>query len=131
MDGTGKGLAAAQIIRVQSGGVQSVQSVANPIDTASDELYLVLYGTGIRHRSSDQAARCTINGVDAPVLYSGPQGSSARRCSAAVRAAEHHDRVLRYIAAHPQGGRHCLDVRRTPVHTPESAASRCKPEEDS
>ncbi len=87
MNGAGKGVAAAQIIRVQAGGAQSVQSVAVfdaaqqlwvavPIDTANDEIYLVLYGTGIRHRSSDQAVRCTINGVDAAVLYAGKQGSS-------------------------------------------------------
>ena len=87
MNGAGKGVAAAQIIRVPAGGVQSAQSVAVfdpaqqlwmavPIDTASDEIYLVLYGTGIRHRSSDQAVRCTINGVEAAVLYAGKQGSS-------------------------------------------------------
>jgi uncharacterized protein (TIGR03437 family) len=88
MNGTGKGVAAAQIIRVQSGGVQNVQGVAVfdsaqqlwvavPIDTANDENYLVLYGTGIRHRSSDQAVRCTINGVDSAVVYAGRQGSSS------------------------------------------------------
>jgi uncharacterized protein (TIGR03437 family) len=87
MNGAGKGVAAAQIIRVAAGGVQSGQSVAAfdpaqqlwvavPIDTANDDLYLVLYGTGIRHRSSDQAVRCTINGAEAAVLYAGKQGSS-------------------------------------------------------
>ena len=49
---------------------------AVPIDTANDDIYLVLYGTGIRHRSSDQAVRCTINGAEAAVLYAGKQGSS-------------------------------------------------------
>ena len=93
MNGAGKGVAAAQIVRVQPGGVQSVQSVAAfdsaqqlwvavPIDTSSigtanGEIYLVLYGTGIRHQSGDQAVRCTINGVDAAVLYAGKQGSSS------------------------------------------------------
>jgi uncharacterized protein (TIGR03437 family) len=88
MNGAGKGVAAAQIIRVPSGGVQSVESVAVfdsaqqlwvavPVDTANGQTYLVLYGTGIRHRSSDQAVRCTINGVDAAVLYAGKQGSSS------------------------------------------------------
>jgi len=49
---------------------------AVPIDTANDDIYLVLYGTGIRHRSSDQAVRCTINGAEAAVLYAGKQGTS-------------------------------------------------------
>jgi uncharacterized protein (TIGR03437 family) len=88
MNGDGKGIAAAQIIRVQSGGFQILQNVAAfdsaqqlwvavPIDSSNTGTYLVLYGTGIRHRSSDQAVRCTINGVDAAVLYAGRQGTSS------------------------------------------------------
>ena len=39
----------------------------------SDTLYLVLYGTGIRNRSSLSSVTCTINGQSLPVAYAGPQ----------------------------------------------------------
>ncbi len=44
-----------------------------PIDLgpASDNVYLVLYGTGIRNRSDLTKAQATIGGVALPVLYAG------------------------------------------------------------
>jgi uncharacterized protein (TIGR03437 family) len=46
-----------------------------PIDLgpATDELWLVLGGTGFRNRSSLGNVRVTIGGVEAPVEYAGPQ----------------------------------------------------------
>jgi uncharacterized protein (TIGR03437 family) len=79
----GYGLAAAQVIRVKADGSLSYEPVvqfdavqnaivAAPIDfgDASDQLILVLYGTGVRGTSF--AAQ--IGGVDASVTYAGPQG---------------------------------------------------------
>jgi uncharacterized protein (TIGR03437 family) len=49
---------------------------AVPIDTGLDApVYLTLYGTGIRNRSSLDNVTVTIGGVKVPVLYAGPQGS--------------------------------------------------------
>jgi uncharacterized protein (TIGR03437 family) len=46
----------------------------NPIHlgTPGDQVYLVLYGTGLRHAGGLTA---TINGVSVPVSYFGAQGS--------------------------------------------------------
>jgi endoglucanase len=80
---SGYGLAAAQVIRVKADGSFSYEPVvqfdaaqnaivAAPIDfgDASDQLILVLYGTGV-HGTSFSAQ---IGGVDASVTYAGPQG---------------------------------------------------------
>lgn len=50
-----------------------------PIDLGpeTDEVFLVLFGTGIRGRSSLASVRVTIDGVEAPVEYAGPQGEFA------------------------------------------------------
>lgn len=37
----------------------------------------MLYGTGIRGRSSDGSVTCTVGGTAAAVSYAGPQGSYA------------------------------------------------------
>jgi uncharacterized protein (TIGR03437 family) len=80
------GPAAAQVIRQRPDGSQSMESVAVfdaarsewfsvPIDLASEPLYLVLYGTGIRHRLDNGDVTCKIDGQNLPVLYSGAQPS--------------------------------------------------------
>jgi len=50
--------------------------VAAPIDPepSSDQVYLILFGTGIRFRSSPQAVTATVGGVNAPVHSAGAQG---------------------------------------------------------
>ena len=86
VDASGRGLPAAVAVRVSSGLPQQFDSIARfdatqnkwlavPIDlgTASDQIYLVLFGTGIRFRGSPKAVRATIGGVDAPVSYAGSQ----------------------------------------------------------
>ena len=86
LDGSGMGLAAATAIQVQAGN-PSLQSpvavfqcsgasacVATPISLGVDTpVYLTLYGTGIRNRSSLAGVQVTINGNNVPVLYAGPQ----------------------------------------------------------
>jgi uncharacterized protein (TIGR03437 family) len=69
------GLAAANVIQVGAGGVQTVFPVSTPINLSSGQVYLVLYGTGIRGAGSNVSV--TIGGVNAPVAYSGPSGSVA------------------------------------------------------
>ncbi len=42
-----------------------------------DQLFLILYGTGLRYRNSLQGVTVKMGGVDAQVLYTGPQGALA------------------------------------------------------
>jgi uncharacterized protein (TIGR03437 family) len=68
------GLAAAYVVQVSAGGVQTVAAVTSPIDLSSGQVYLILYGTGIRGAGSHVTV--TIGGVSAVVVYSGPQGAT-------------------------------------------------------
>jgi uncharacterized protein (TIGR03437 family) len=51
--------------------------VSVPIDLglSTDQLFLVLYGTGFRFRSALSAATATIGAVNSEVLFAGPQGT--------------------------------------------------------
>ncbi len=51
--------------------------VTTPIDLGADadQVFLILYGTGIRNRSLLAAVTCTVGGVSAPVEYAGAQGT--------------------------------------------------------
>lgn len=86
----GKGVAAAQVLRVKSDGSQSYESIAKydqnlmrfvplPVNTlaGTDQVFLVLYGTGIRNFSSLSNLTAKIGGVDAQVVFAGPQGEFA------------------------------------------------------
>ena len=79
------GVAAATAIRVNPDSSQSPvdvfqcgttaeSCVLTPMDVSTSPVYLALYGTGIRNRNAPENVRCTIGGVDATVLFSGPQG---------------------------------------------------------
>jgi len=83
----GQGVAAAVVLRVKADGAQNFEPVtrfdpaqnrfvAVPIDLGppTDQVFLILYGTGIRYRSSMSAVTSKIGGVDAQVLYAGAQG---------------------------------------------------------
>ncbi|MEP7340050.1 MAG: matrixin family metalloprotease [Acidobacteriota bacterium] len=85
-NGTGQGLAAAVALRIKPNNVQSYepitrfdaasgQIVAVPIDLgpATDQVFLILYGTGIRFRSSLSAVIYNIGGVTGTPGYAGPQ----------------------------------------------------------
>ena len=75
--------------RVRADGSQSLVSVAapntagqqvpTPIDLGpeSDQLFLVLFGTGLRGRTAQSAVTATIGGVAAEVLFAGAQGDLA------------------------------------------------------
>jgi len=84
----GKGVAAAQALRVKADGTRSSVAVvrcgaaagscvAQPIDLGApgDRVFLTLYATGLRNRSALENVSCAIGGVSGPVLYAGPQMS--------------------------------------------------------
>ena len=87
VDATGTGFAAAVVQRVKSNGEQVYEAivkfdpvtnrfVALPIDVSNpnEEVFLALFGTGIRQRSSLVNVSAKIGGTNAEVLYAGEQG---------------------------------------------------------
>ena len=83
---SGEGVASGYVIRVKPGGEQipesiavfdqaSGQFVATPIDLGpqGDQVFLILYGTGWRFRSSLFATSVSIGGANVPVSYAGDQ----------------------------------------------------------
>lgn len=86
----GQGVAAAVLVRAKADGSQLFEPVAQasdlggfipaPIDfgpdqgNASDQLFLVLFGTGWRGRSAPEKVIAQIGGIAIPVLYAGAQG---------------------------------------------------------
>ncbi|MGH9845529.1 MAG: hypothetical protein ACREEM_43010, partial [Blastocatellia bacterium] len=84
---SGQGLAAAVALRVKADGSQSFEPVAQfdqaqnkfvavPIDLGpeSDQVFLILFGTGLRFHSSLSAVTARIGGVDTQVIFAGAQG---------------------------------------------------------
>jgi uncharacterized protein (TIGR03437 family) len=80
----GQGVAAAVALRIKADGTQSFEPVARfdvatnrfvstPIDLgpASDQVFLILFGTGFRFVSAASAATATIGGANAEVLFAG------------------------------------------------------------
>jgi uncharacterized protein (TIGR03437 family) len=83
-DGSGKGVAAGDVVTLHADGTVSRVSIAQcstsgctglPIDlgAATDRESLELFGTGIRGHSTPLTA--SIGGANAPVTFAGPQGS--------------------------------------------------------
>jgi uncharacterized protein (TIGR03437 family) len=83
---TGQGVAAAVALRVRGDGSQSFEPVSRfdtalnrfvsiPIDLgpATDQVFLLLFGTGVRNRSALAAVTTTIGGETAEVSYAGIQ----------------------------------------------------------
>jgi uncharacterized protein (TIGR03437 family) len=64
---------ASQIVAVHPDGSQTIENTTAPIVFGNDSLYLILYGTGIRNRSSLPAVTCAIGALSLPVTYAGPQ----------------------------------------------------------
>jgi uncharacterized protein (TIGR03437 family) len=82
----GRGVPAANLLRVR-GGVNTFEPVARfdftigafvplPIDfgPATDQLFLILYGTGIRFVTATNRVEVQIGGVPVPTGFAGPQG---------------------------------------------------------
>jgi uncharacterized protein (TIGR03437 family) len=89
-DANGQGLPAATALRVKEDGSYQFEqvvrfdeaqkkNVAVPVDlgNAKDQVFLVLFGSGIRFNSSLQAVTATIGGTNAPVVFAGVQGEFA------------------------------------------------------
>jgi uncharacterized protein (TIGR03437 family) len=83
---SGRGLAAAVVLRVKADGTQVFEPLSRfdstqnafvpvPIDFGADtdRIFLLLYGSGIRGRSALTAVSVQAGGTDAPVSYAGPQ----------------------------------------------------------
>jgi len=86
-DASGKGLAAALVLRVASDGSQTTSPVFRYdqerkafepalIDTcgADDQVFLILFGTGFRNRTALADVTAQTNYIDIPVAFAGPQG---------------------------------------------------------
>jgi uncharacterized protein (TIGR03437 family) len=89
-NGTGEGPAAMSVLRIGADGVSRYENplqydfgaggyIALPIEPAQsgERLYLILYGTGLRHRSSLARVRAMVGGMPVGVEYAGPQADWA------------------------------------------------------
>jgi uncharacterized protein (TIGR03437 family) len=89
-DASGKGAAAAIALRIKADGTQQYEAVAAfdaaqnkyvliPIDLGAetDQVFLLLFGGGIRHRASLSAVRFKIGGLDTEAVYAGEQSGFA------------------------------------------------------
>ncbi|MCI0339250.1 MAG: hypothetical protein L0226_16890, partial [Acidobacteria bacterium] len=83
----GLGVAAATAVRMKADGTQISEAVAQfdpvqnkfvtlPLDLGpeGEQVFLILYGCGIRFRSNLSAVLVKIGGVDMEVQFAGPQG---------------------------------------------------------
>ncbi|MGH9843470.1 MAG: BACON domain-containing protein, partial [Blastocatellia bacterium] len=81
---SGQGIAAGVVLRVKTDGAQVYEPIARfdpaqnrfaaePIDlsNANEQVFLILYGSGIRYRSSLSTVSLTIGGTSQPVLFAG------------------------------------------------------------
>jgi uncharacterized protein (TIGR03437 family) len=86
-DASGSGLPAAFILRT-SGNSQSIEAImrydtsqqkflpiAIDLGSTNDQVFLVLFGTGLRNRSSQANVTVRIGGVNADVAFAGAQGT--------------------------------------------------------
>ncbi|MCI0660130.1 MAG: hypothetical protein L0220_03565, partial [Acidobacteria bacterium] len=86
----GQGAAAALVLRIKADGTQRYESAAHfdpgqnkfvttPIDLGdeTDQVFLILFGTGFGAMSSTTAVNVKLGGVNVPVLFAGPQGDYA------------------------------------------------------
>lgn len=84
----GRGVAAGVVLRVRPNASRIIEPIAQfdaaqnkfiamPIDLGppDDEVFLVLFGTGLRFLSAQTAATIKIGGMDLAVLYAGSQGT--------------------------------------------------------
>jgi uncharacterized protein (TIGR03437 family) len=89
-DASGQGIAAAVALRVKAGGAQVYEPVARfdssqnrivavPIDVsdANEQVFLLLFGTGLRNNGGLTRVSATIGGAASEVLFAGSQGGLA------------------------------------------------------
>ena len=86
LNANGRGPVAGLFLRVRANGQQIYENVATltnsqwqtlPVDwsNATDQLFLVLFGTGLRFRSGLNAVTSNVGGAGQAVVYAGAQGS--------------------------------------------------------
>jgi uncharacterized protein (TIGR03437 family) len=73
-DASGSGAPVGQALRVGADGGQDTEPV-DAVEFGDGSVYLVLYGTGIRHAA--QRPACAINGRSVEVVFAGAQGAFA------------------------------------------------------
>jgi uncharacterized protein (TIGR03437 family) len=85
----GQGVPAGLLVRARADGSQRFEPIATlspngqqvplaiELGPETDQLFLILFGTGLRGRSSLNAVSATIGGVNADVLFAGAQGDLA------------------------------------------------------
>jgi uncharacterized protein (TIGR03437 family) len=84
---SGQGVASGEILRVKADGARSYEPIAEfnqaqnrfvaiPIDLgpATDQVFLILYGTGFRNRSSLSAVSASVGGASVEAIFAGAQG---------------------------------------------------------
>lgn len=74
-DASGSGTPAALLVRVLNDGTQKYESVTPQIDLGppTDQVFLVLFGTGLRGRTAQSAVTVTIGGENAEVTFASAQ----------------------------------------------------------
>jgi uncharacterized protein (TIGR03437 family) len=89
-DASGRGLASGVLLRVRADGAQVYEPIARfdaaqnrlvavPIDLgpAGDQVFLILFGTGLRFRGALSAVSATVDGVSSEVLFAAEQEALA------------------------------------------------------
>jgi uncharacterized protein (TIGR03437 family) len=84
----GLGIAAAVVLRVKPGDVQNFENMVRfdttqsrfvpvpvDLDPATDNVFLIVFGTGFRFFTMQTAVSVTIGGMNAPVSFAGMQGA--------------------------------------------------------
>src|SRR5215470_13423321 len=84
---SGQGLAAAVVYRIKSDGTRRYEPVAEfnqaqnqlvavpiDLDAPGDQVFLILFGSGLRGRSALSSVTATVGGTSAAVTYAGLQG---------------------------------------------------------
>ncbi len=84
---SGNGVAAASLLRITAGGAQTFEPIAQfdavqnknvplavSLGPTTDQLFLILFGSGVRGRSSLAATSATIGGLSSEVLFASAQG---------------------------------------------------------
>ena len=61
-------------IIIQSTALTAESCVPAPLDVSTGPVFLTLFGTGLRNRSSLENVSASIGGVDVPVLFAGAGG---------------------------------------------------------
>jgi uncharacterized protein (TIGR03437 family) len=90
VNANGQGVAAALALRVKADGTQQFEPVSRfdpaqnrfvsvPLDLGpeTEQVFLILFGTGLRFRNSLSTVSARLGGVEAPVLFAGAQGALA------------------------------------------------------